>query len=35
MICVAPAIANAVFDLIGVRLRTLPLNADGVVRFAP
>jgi isoquinoline 1-oxidoreductase len=35
MICVAPAIANATFDLTGVRLRTLPLSAGGLVRFAP
>jgi len=35
MICVAPAIANAIFDLTGVRLRTLPLSAGGLVRFAP
>jgi isoquinoline 1-oxidoreductase len=35
MICVAPAIANATFDRTGVRLRTLPLSAGGLVRFAP
>jgi isoquinoline 1-oxidoreductase len=33
MLCVAPAIANATFDLTGVRLRNLPLSADGLVRF--
>jgi CO/xanthine dehydrogenase Mo-binding subunit len=33
MICVAPAIANAVFDLTRRRLRSLPLNAEGLVRF--
>jgi isoquinoline 1-oxidoreductase len=33
MICVAPAIANAVFDLSGTRLRSLPLSAEGSVRF--
>jgi isoquinoline 1-oxidoreductase len=33
MICVAPAIANAVFDLTHQRLRSLPLNAEGSVRF--
>ena len=33
MICVAPAIANAVFDLTGVRLRNLPMSADGSVTF--
>ena len=33
MICVAPAIANAVFDLSGIRLRSLPLSAEGSVRF--
>jgi len=31
MIAVAPAVANAVFDAIGRRLRSLPLTADGVV----
>jgi isoquinoline 1-oxidoreductase len=29
MICVAPAIANAVFDLTGRRLRSLPLDLEG------
>ena len=29
MICVAPAIANAVFDLTGRRLRSLPLSLEG------
>jgi CO/xanthine dehydrogenase Mo-binding subunit len=29
MIAVAPAIANAVFDATGRRLRSLPLTADG------
>jgi isoquinoline 1-oxidoreductase len=33
MICVAPAIANAIFDLTRRRLRSLPLNAEGLVRF--
>jgi isoquinoline 1-oxidoreductase len=33
LICVAPAIANAVFDLTRRRLRSLPLNAEGLVRF--
>jgi isoquinoline 1-oxidoreductase len=33
LICVAPAIANAVFDLTRRRLRSLPLNAEGSVRF--
>jgi isoquinoline 1-oxidoreductase len=33
MICVAPAIANAVFDLTRCRLRTLPLDSEGSVRF--
>jgi isoquinoline 1-oxidoreductase len=31
MIAVAPAVANAVFDAIGLRLRSLPLTIDGVV----
>jgi isoquinoline 1-oxidoreductase len=31
MIAVAPAVANAVFDAIGRRLRSLPLTIDGVV----
>ena len=29
MICVAPAIANAVFDLTGRRVRSLPLDLEG------
>jgi isoquinoline 1-oxidoreductase len=33
LICVAPAIANAVFDLTRRRLRSLPLNAEGSVCF--
>ena len=33
MIAVAPAIANAVFDAIGRRLRSLPLTIDGVLRL--
>jgi isoquinoline 1-oxidoreductase len=32
MIAVAPAVANAVFDAIGRRLRSLPLTVDGVLR---
>lgn len=32
MIAVAPAIGNAVFRACGVRLRSMPLAADGVVR---
>ena len=31
MIAVAPAIANAVFDATGRRLRSLPLHVDGLV----
>jgi isoquinoline 1-oxidoreductase len=34
MIAVAPAVANAVYDAIGRRLRSLPLTIDGVVRGA-
>jgi CO/xanthine dehydrogenase Mo-binding subunit len=29
MIAVAPAIANAIFDLTGRRLRALPLDTEG------
>src|SRR5262249_5500192 len=32
MIAVAPALANAIFEATGVRLRALPLIPDGVVR---
>jgi isoquinoline 1-oxidoreductase len=35
LIGVAPAIANAVFDAVGVRLRSLPLAPDGTVPLAP
>jgi len=31
LIAVAPAIANAIFDATGTRLRTLPLIPDGIV----
>ena len=31
LIAVAPAIANAVFDATGQRLRSLPLTPDGTV----
>jgi isoquinoline 1-oxidoreductase len=31
IVCVAPAIANAIFDASGVRLRSLPLIPKGVV----
>ena len=30
MIGLAPAIANAIFDAVGVRLRSLPLVPDGL-----
>jgi isoquinoline 1-oxidoreductase len=33
MIAVAPAIANAVFDATGRRLRSLPLTADGFLNL--
>jgi len=35
MIAVAPAIAAAIFDATGVRLRSLPLTADGVLPDLP
>ncbi len=31
MIAVAPAIAAAIFDATGLRLRSLPLTRDGVL----
>ena len=33
MIAVAPAIANAVFDATGRRLRSLPLTTDGYLNL--
>jgi len=35
LIGVAPAIANAVFDAVGIRLRQLPLAPDGYVPLSP
>jgi CO/xanthine dehydrogenase Mo-binding subunit len=30
--CVAPALANALYDALGIRIRTLPLTAERILR---
>jgi len=30
IVCIAPAIGNAIFDATGIRLRSLPMAPDGL-----